>query len=275
MLTSDLPTPPAVPDSEHGYTLIELLVVLSVGVIVSGALFTIISVTLHQTTRTFSRVDATQQARTALARMENELHSSCVSPAVTPIKAGSTGNSVTFVSQYGAAPTLTPVQRKITFDPASGNLTDISYAATGGVAPNWTFSSTPSSTVRLLKNAAQSGTTPVFQYFAFETPTNSAGAAYVDSAGRPYRILLDGVTTVPGTNTLPANSPHPLPTPLSSADAQNAVAVLITFVAKPTGGNGSLQNTNLAANTVTDSVVLRLTAAPNHTGSGAVFSPCA
>ncbi len=35
-------------------------------------------VTLHQTQRTFTRVDATRQARTALSIIENELHSACV-----------------------------------------------------------------------------------------------------------------------------------------------------------------------------------------------------
>ena len=46
-------------------------------------------------------------------------------------------------------------------------------------------------------------------------------------------ILFDGNTDIPGTNTLPANSPSPLATPLSATDAANAAEVVITLVVGP------------------------------------------
>ena len=120
---------------------------------------------------------------------------------------------------------------------------------------------------------------PVFQYFKYDVPKNSAGAAYVDSTGNNYMMLLDGNTDVPGTNVLPANSPQPLLTPLSPTDAAAAAEVLITFVAGPganVNGLGANGGTNLTdvTDTVTDSVVLRLTPVENASGNNATFGPC-
>ena len=98
-----------------------------------------------------------------------------------------------------------------------GNLVDTTYPRTGGTAPNWTFSSTPiadegrSSTAR-----PQSGSTPFFQYFPYGTARDSSGNAYLDSAGNPYVMLLDGAGTLPSgvttssggavpAGTIPAN----------------------------------------------------------------------
>ena len=50
-------------------------------------------VTLRQTQRTFTKVDATRQARTALATIENELHSACVNGRRVPVQAGSTATT--------------------------------------------------------------------------------------------------------------------------------------------------------------------------------------
>jgi type II secretory pathway pseudopilin PulG len=262
---------PAVLAEERGFTLVELLVVILAGVVVTSALMTILVVSLRGTTRTISRVDATRQGRIALANIEDELHSSCAAPGVVPVKAGSSGTSITFVSAYGTAASPTPVQHTISLN--SGKLTDATYAMTGGTAPNWTFSSTPSITRVLATNAAQSGSTPIFQYFAFDIPTNSSGVPYTDAAGNSFKILLDGTSPVPGTTTIPANAPSPLATPLSTTDAQRTAEVLITLVVKP--GGGSFHNTNLVPNTLTDSVVLRLTPVPNHVTDAANFAPCA
>ena len=76
--------------AEDGVSLIELLVSILAGMIVIIALFNLQIVTLHQTTRVFTKVDATQHARVAIENLENELHSACVADNVTPIQAGST-----------------------------------------------------------------------------------------------------------------------------------------------------------------------------------------
>jgi hypothetical protein len=259
-------------DSEQGFTLVELLVVLLAGIVVMGALFTILEVTLHQTTRTFSRVDATQRARTTFESIESNLHSACVAAGVSPIQAQSSGTSLIFISQYGNAASVTPVEHQITFSASGGTLTDATYAVSGGSAPNWTFSSTALTNTTLLTNVALSGTTPVFQYFNYQQPTN-AGVAYTDASGNPYMMLLDGTSAVPGTSTIPTAAP--LSTPLSTTNAAQAAEVSITLVVGPTPGVSN-QNTTLsdANETVTNSVILRLTPAANHVGPGNTFNPC-
>ncbi len=223
---------------QRGFTLVELLVAMVAGVVVTGALFTILDVTLHQTTRTFSRVDATQRARTALETIENEMHSACVENRVTPIIKDSTATSVSFWSQYGSGVSLTPVKHTISFDSATGKLTDATYAVTGGAAPNWVASTTVTVNKTLLTNVAQSGSTPVFQYFTLEPPANTA----------------------------------PLPIPLSEADSERTTEVRMTLVVKPAGG--SSEDVSLVPNTVTNSVLLRLTPIPNPGTPNQDFRPC-
>ncbi|MGH2981444.1 MAG: PilW family protein [Solirubrobacterales bacterium] len=222
--------------AEHGFTLVELLVAMAAGIVVSSALFTILDVTLEQTTRTFSRVDATQRARTALETIENEMHSGCVENSVTPIRTGSSATSVEFLSQYGNGVNLTPVVHKVSFDSSTGKLTDETYAVTG-TAPQWGREATPTSTKTLLTNVAESPGTPVFQYFSLDPSVAS-----------------------------------PLPAPLDYKEAGTTTEVRITLVVKPAGG--SHQDTNLVANTVTNSVLLRLTPIPNPGTPNQDFNPC-
>lgn len=261
---------------ERGFTLVEMLAVLVSATVVMGALFTIIDTTLNQTSRSFTKVDATGRARTTIESIENELHSACVASGITPIQSNSSNTSLLFASQYGTASTPTPVEHQITFNAATGTLTDTTYASNGGEPPDWTYSTTPTSTTTLLTNVSAQVvggvTTPVFQYYAYQEPKNSQGAVYTDADGNPYMMLLDGTTPVPGTNTIPAASP--LTVPLSTTDAQNASEVVITLVVGASGGTGERTGTADANDTVTDSVVLRLTPAGNNADSGTNFSPC-
>lgn len=257
--------------AEDGFSLVELLVAMVAGVVVLSALFTILDVTSHQTTRTLTKVDATQRARTTFESIANELHSACLTDGITPIQTGSGDSSLSFASAYGNAASPTPVEHQLTFSSSSGTLTDTTYAVASGTAPNWTFSTTASSTTTLLTNVSQSGTTPVFQYFAYQEPMNG-GSPYTDGAGNAYEMLLDGTNAVPGTSTIPAADP--LTTPLSSTDASSAAEVIITLVVGAGGGTG--ENTNLATanQTVSNSIILRLTPVANHVASGNTFDPC-
>jgi hypothetical protein len=268
---------------EQGTTLIELLVVVLAGTIVGSALFTVLDVTLHSTTRTFSRVDATQRSRTAMENVVNELHSSCIADSVTPIQPNSTGTSLIFISQFGNAANVTPVEREIDLNDTTGVLTETDFPVSGGTAPNWTFSTTASSSTRLLTNVHMQGPvnnrTPAFQYFAYQEPMQSPGVPYTDAGGNPYMMLIDGTSQVPATTVVPPA--QPLATPLSVADSQLASEVSIKLAVGPTpppnanGLNGGI-NTNLSDvnDDVADSIVLRLTPAANHVGSGNSFLPC-
>jgi prepilin-type N-terminal cleavage/methylation domain-containing protein len=262
--------------AEDGFTLIELLTTMAIGFIVLGALFTIQTVTLHQTTRLFSKVDATQHVRVAMEQVENELHSACVTDKVTPVQTGSTNSNLIFVSQYGTAAAVTPVEHQVTFNSAAATLTDATYAETGVTqapdgSPVYTFANTPTTTRTLLKNVSQTGSTPIFQYFKYQTPMNGSNP-YKDASGNPYMMLLDGTSAVPGTSTIP--TPSPLTVPLSANDAASTAEVMISLTGGPQGGTG--ENTNLSdgSDPVADAAVMRLTPAANHSGGGAVFLPC-
>lgn len=266
-------------ESEQGFSLIELLVTIAAGIAVMLALFTIQDVTLRQASRAFSKVDATQHARAALEGLENELHSGCLVDNITPIQTGSTSTTLLFASQYGAGPTLIPVEHKIVFSSSAATLTDTVYAETGQTTgangvPLYTFAATPTSSRTILTDVQQTGTTDVFQYFAYQEPMRSPGVPYTDSAGDPYMMLLDGTSAVPGGATIPASQPLPDSPSLSTPNAQTTAEVMITLTVGPAGG--SPVNTTLpdAFDSFSDGVVLRLTPAANHAGNGNVFLPC-
>lgn len=263
---------------QGGFSLVELLVTIAAGTVVVGALFTILEVTLNQTSRTFTKVTATQSARTVFETIENEMHSACVAAGTTPVQGNGTGtgsqvsdaNNLVYVSYYGTDASPTPTEHKLTF--ANGTLTDYQYTVTGTNPSTWVFSATPSNTVTLLPNVAQSGTTPVFQYFAYEP--------YTDSSGDTAMMLMDGTSAIPGTSAFP--NPYPLATTggLSATLAAQAAEVVITLNvgAYVKGGEvGSQLNTssgNAPRTTISDAIVLRFVTTPNQLGSNATFGPC-
>jgi hypothetical protein len=268
---------------EEGFTLVELLATMAAGMVVLGAVVTVISVALQQTTYTFTRVDATERARTMLAHVADELHSACLVNGVTPIQGGaqssqvSDANNLVFVSQYGTSANPTPVEHKITYNSSTGTLTEYNYAVTGGSDPTkWVFATTPNyaSGHLLLNHVTQVRTTgtnpttlPVFQYFAYEP--------YTDVNGNAAMMLLDGSSPVPGTTTLPNPDPLSVTSGLSQTDAASTAEVMINLLVGAQGG--SYENTNLssASDPVTDSMVLRLTPPPNASGGSTNFGPCA
>ena len=78
---------------EHGFMLIEILVGLLSAVVVTGALFVILEVALHQTARIADVAQATQLGRTAMTNIVDKLHSVCLAPQFTPVESGSTEKS--------------------------------------------------------------------------------------------------------------------------------------------------------------------------------------
>jgi type II secretory pathway pseudopilin PulG len=262
---------------ERGFTLVELLATMAAGMVVLAGLTTMLTVTLRETSRTFTNVDATQRGRTILETIASELHSACVADLETPIQGGANGtqvsdaNNLVFLSQFGTSANPTPVEHKLTFNQNAHTLTDYTYPSTGGTSPTWTFSSTPSNTKVLLTNVAATpissgGTVPVFQYFAYEP--------YTDSNGNTDMMLMDGSSAVPGSSNLP--NPDPLSTSggLSQSDAASAAEVIITM---NVGGTGHAhENTQLTDtyDNLTRAIVFRFTPAADTTGANATFNPC-
>jgi Tfp pilus assembly protein PilV len=253
---------------DAGYTLTEMLVAMLGMIVVVAALVTLLTFALKETSRTFTRVDATEHARVEVETLMNELHSACTGYGVTPLQSGSTGSSMTFTTAYGDAAIPTAVQNTISWNSSTDALTDTTSSGTKTLLSN----------VYEYTNPSTGATTPMFQYFAYEQPTNSAGVGYTDADGNQLMMLLDGTQApVPGTtNTYPSNNPEPLGAPLTSIGAASAVEVVMTLVVGATGTPP--ENTQLSGggtkDEIVDSAVMRLTPAPNHVGSGSSFSPC-
>jgi Tfp pilus assembly protein PilW len=154
-------------------TLVELVVAMSAGVIVMAGVTLAMIVTMRETNRVASHVDANQRARVAMTKIINQLHSACVAPQISPVREDSTGTMLSFLHQSGSAVALTPVLSRITL--SGTTLTQSDYPATGGAAPNWTFATTASSTVELLSGVSPiSASVPVFRYFAYSNGKVSA-----------------------------------------------------------------------------------------------------
>jgi len=217
---------------ESGTTLVELLVATAAGVAIIFAITTMVITSMHQTLRVNTHVDATQRARIVLTKVIEELHSACVAPQIAPVKE-STGTSLNFIHQIGSAVSPTPVLSKVTL---SGNtLSQSNYAVSGGSAPSWTFSGTPSSTEQLMTNISPiSPSTSIFSYYSY---SNGAATA--------------------------------LPAELSEENAKRTVKVDIDLTAAPQ--SSPISDTNAAAN-ISDSAVLRFT--PPAFNTSAVNLPC-
>ena len=102
--------------------------------------------------------------------ISNDLHSSCVAVTAVPVLSGSTGTSLELLSERGSNAFFTAMTKHRLY--LSGTtLYDAVYPSTGGIVPHWTFSSTPASTSTILTGISQSGATPLFRYYKYESST--------------------------------------------------------------------------------------------------------
>jgi type II secretory pathway pseudopilin PulG len=246
---------------ERGFTLIELLVSTLAGIVVAAATGAIVVTSVHFSSNFSDRVDANQQARTAMEKITTALNSSCVATALPPLVTGGTINGAqsddTHLYFYSSAssvspdgPTINPSLIEVSL--SGGQLILSTSPWVSGTAPTvsnpnpWAFSTTtpPNTAAVLLSHATQATiggvAQPVFHYYGY-----AAGGA---------------ISTTPFT----ANST----TPLATADAANTAMVTISFAAVPSDNYNA---GNRAAN-ITDSVVLRLT--PASSGGIASNTPC-
>jgi len=220
---------------ERGTTLTELMVGVAAGMVVISALSMVIISTMHGTARVSARVEATQQGRIVITRVMEQLHSACVAPEVTPVKENSSDTLLRFVHQTGSGVSPTPIFSEISL--SGGTLTQADFAATGGVAPEWTFATTPYATRQLLADVAPiPGATGIFSYYAY-------------------------------INGTPASAP--LAVPLSSADAGRTILVRAALNVTP---RETVVNDSGADASIQDSASLRLT--PPSFNEKVVSLPC-
>lgn len=259
--------------SESAFTLVELLVALAAGVVVVMGAMSFLVVVMHQSQRTFTRIDATRQARTALANIENELHSACVagqSPIAGVTSGGTTesdASDLVFLSYTGTATNPTPTWHHITFNSVAGTLTDTTYAV-AGTGPDWTIGAQQTTTTLLNDVSAQSGT-PVFQYYRYE-------AEYTDSSGNVYWTIPDGIDVVPISGAT-LSDPLNAGAALTATNAAQVVEVVVNLVVGSSFSN-PLKNATGISDPVRDAISLRLTTPPDYVPAGATaqgYGPCA
>jgi hypothetical protein len=187
---------------ERGTTLIELMVALAAGMVVMFAMTMVIVVTLHSSARVSARVDATQRARIVTSRIMEQLHSACILPEITPVQEKSTGTSLRFIHQTGAAVSPLPILSVITL--SSGTLSESDYKSTTGPLPSWSFEPTSFATRTLLTKVAPiSPSSSIFSYYTYTSGTLSQvtpPAAGFDSttAAQVVQVRV-GLTATPGT----------------------------------------------------------------------------
>jgi Tfp pilus assembly protein PilW len=211
---SPLPTFPGILGDERGFGMIEVVVSLFTGMIVLIATFSLLDISLANSSRISDRASANQRGRTAMERLLLDLHSSCVSPAISsgkewPIKEGSEPTVLKVISQEGTEPLFANVHlHEIKFNEAGGTLTDTTYLSTSPYEPKvgYQFPAKALETKTILTGVSKTAGGPVFQYYEYEKETGTL-------------------------------SKTPLTTPLTKTGAENAVKVTITFTVAPESGN--------------------------------------
>jgi prepilin-type N-terminal cleavage/methylation domain-containing protein len=207
---------------QGGFTLIELLVAMVAGVAVTGALFSILDVSLHQTARLNDKVQVDQMGRTTMTRIVDELHSSCISYAFAPIVAKSNESELRFVNAYSAESVIpNATEHRIKWESSTKTMIDKSYASNGGSWPKFTFSSTPTiaAGTRIGENISQtinSSTNlpmPIFEYFKYSSEATSTEHTPLSA----LNATLEGEA-------------------LSTKEAEEAASVKITYTQSPVDG---------------------------------------
>lgn len=220
---------------ESGMTLVELLVATAAGVIVMAGITMAMIVTMRETNRVASHVDANQRARITMTKIIDQLHSACVAPQIAPVREDSTGTMLSFLHQSGSAVSVTPVLSRVSL--VGTTLTESDYPVSGGAAPNWTFSETASKTTELMTNVSPvTAGAPIFTYYSYTNGKISS---------TPLSSLKEG-----------ANA--------------NAVQVNVAFETAPQ--KTAIRNDASASTEIQDAALLRLT--PPAYGSTTANLPC-
>ena len=232
----------AIVRQDAGFTLIEVLVAMVIGIIVTGALFAILEVSLHQTARINDRVQATQLGRTAMTKMIDELHSGCLAREFAPVKSGSGPKELKFATGFSEKTQLEPsevFEHRITWDEKEpGKLTDYTYnAEKASVWPAFKFEEAKLASKELVASNVYRATNkakekvPIFQYYKYATKA-SLGTSETASSTLTQIALGEKET-------------------LTAEGAKSVAAVQLSFSQAPTDNNLALNRPVEFSNLVT------------------------
>jgi prepilin-type N-terminal cleavage/methylation domain-containing protein len=217
---------------ESGFTLIELLVAMVTSLIVVGATFAFLGVSLHQSSRVSDRVQATQFGRTAMAKLVDELHSACLTSGFAPVQKESSGKTLWFVNTYGEeAIPAKAYEHEVVWTgnlskPAEpGNLVEFTYPNTAASSwPSFAFERTGGTKRVLGENVYMTETAPgefapIFEYSRYAASASSESE--------------HSTTALEEMNLGSSES-------LSTAQAGEVAAVQVSFTAAPRDNNTKL-----------------------------------
>ncbi|HXF30709.1 MAG TPA: hypothetical protein VN522_04235 [Solirubrobacterales bacterium] len=115
-------------DDEDGTSMVELVVGMGMGMVVLAGLSMMLIMATRGNARVDARTEASDNARVAMTRIMEELHSACVKPTEPPIQATSTSNTLVFLhgTYGGGVETLNEAatETKITYSPTAHTLTE-------------------------------------------------------------------------------------------------------------------------------------------------------
>jgi len=206
--------------SEHGFTLVELLVGMVTGLIVIGAAFTILKVSLTQSSRITDRVQADQVGRTAMSKVVEELRTTCLAKGFTPVQEKSTSKELIFddaASSESLINSLKPApeayQDHIFLK--GETLVDERHASTGGELPSeFTYSNATTKTITLATHVTPTviekekvkETLPLFRYFRYAATANAGNGTEGVSGLETKPIKLAGEEALGATRAAEAAS---------------------------------------------------------------------
>jgi prepilin-type N-terminal cleavage/methylation domain-containing protein len=193
------------PRSQDGFTIVELLVGMIVGLIVLLAAFAILDRAYTANREAAERSEASQRGRLAMDKVVQTLRSQvCIGAARSSVVAGDANGITLLVDLTGG--NSAPERRTIAYTSSTRTISESIYPASG-TFPDYTFSSTPTTTRTLLTNVGPADGNPMFRYYALDATggrgANLALAAPLSATdmGRTARIAVGFTTRATGATT--------------------------------------------------------------------------
>jgi Tfp pilus assembly protein PilV len=158
---------------QRGFTIVEVMLTCVLTLIVTGTSLAVLDRAYRHNAEVQQRTESLQTARATVDDLVRRLRSQvCLNSTQPPVVAAS-GQSVTFYSDYGdALPTTYPERHVISLNATTGVLTDARYTSTTGLADSYALRDT-----RLIaRNISQVGTTPLLQFYAYDSATPPTAA---------------------------------------------------------------------------------------------------
>lgn len=208
---------------QSGFSLVEVLVATISALVVMGALMGLLVVSQHQTSVLHDVGQATQYGRTAMTRVVDELHSSCIAKEFAPIVKESTGSKLIFIDAYSKEAEIKSGERTrediLTYNKEARTLTDETIPSSGGEWPAFTFAGTPRKSIigtNISETKEGAKTVPVFTYYEYKKKPEPDGST-------------EASTTLKEVESVPAKG-------FSENEAKGIAGVGITFTAAPSSG---------------------------------------